>query len=439
MLDEIFGSTNFIATVIWQKMFSPKNSARHISESHDYVVVYAKRADQWSPNLIPRTDAQDKRYKNPDNDPRGVWTSSDLSARNYYSLGTYSVTCRSGRVIGAPPKGRYWSISEENFKQLDADGRVWWGKTGNNMPRLKRFLVDVKEGVVPETLWPHTQVGNTQEAKKELVSICDFSDSSSVFITPKPTRLIRRIIQIATSKDSIILDSFAGSGTTGQAVLAANAEDGGSRRCVLVELDPGIASNVTRQRLERVSSGYNDAKGNSIDGLGSGFRYCRLGRTLLDEHGNINGDVPFADLARYVYLLETGVPIPKRPRKDCPLLGAHRGRAIYLLYNGVLGDRRPQSGNVLTRAVLQALPPHPEDDGSPVYDGSPKPSKLPRAGGEDSTGSEARRTGGETGSEAGGTSGPRVIYGEACRLSDATLAAENITFRQVPYALKEAK
>ena len=170
--------------------------------------------------------------------------------------------------------------------------------------------------------------------------------------------------------------------------------------------------------LGKDSNGCTDAKGNNIAGLGSGFRYCRLGRTLLDERGNINGDVPFADLARYVYLLETGVPVPKRPRKNCPLLGVHRGRAIYLLYNGVLGDRRPQGGNVLTRAVLQSLPPHPG------YDGPPSPSKK---NSEQTTASESHRTG-----------GPRVIFGEACRLSDATLSAENITFRQVPYALKEA-
>ena len=252
VLDEIFGSTNFIATVIWQKMFSPKNSAKHLSESHDYVIVYAKHADEWSPNLIPRTEAQDKRYKNPDNDLRGPWTSGDCSARNYYSEGTYAITCPSGRVIPHPPTGTYWRYSKSEFERLDADNRIWWGKDGNNVPRIKRFLSEVKQGVVPDTLWAHTAVGNTQEAKKELVAICDFPDSSSVFITPKPTRLIRRIIQIATDKDSIILDSFAGSGTTGQAVLTANAEDGGSRRCVLVELDPGIASNISRQRLERI-------------------------------------------------------------------------------------------------------------------------------------------------------------------------------------------
>jgi hypothetical protein len=216
------------------------------------------------------------------------------------------------------------------------------------------------------------------------------------FPTPKPTRLISRFIQIATDKDSIVLDSFAGSGTTGHAVLSANQADGGSRQCVLVEMDPHISTTVTRERLLKTSVGYTDSKGKTQPGLGSGFRYCKLGRTLLDEFGDINGDVPFTDLARYVYLLETGVPIPKRPKKDCPLLGVHQGRAIYLLYNGVLGDRRPAGGNVLTNSVLAGLPPHPEGNGS------------------------------------------RVIFGEATRLSESTLARENIVFRQIPYSLRES-
>jgi adenine-specific DNA-methyltransferase len=394
--DEIFGVANFIAAVIWQKMFSPKNSARHLSESHDYVLVYAQNAELWRPNLVPRSDDQKQRYKNPDNDPRGPWSSGDCSARNYYSEGTYAITSPSGRVIAGPPKGTYWRFSQKEFDRLNSDNRIWWGKDGNNVPRVKRFLTDVKDGIVPETLWLHTEVGNTQEAKKELVSICDFEDSASVFITPKPTRLIRRILDIGSDKDSIIFDTFAGSGTTGQAVLAANKADGGTRKCVLVEVLPEVADRVTRQRLQRVCEGYEGSSGVTIDGLGSGFRYCKLGRTLLDEFGDINGDVPFTDLARYVYLLETGVPIPKRPKKDCPLLGVHQGRAIYLLYNGVLGDRRPAGGNVLTNSVLAGLPAHPDGKGS------------------------------------------RVIFGEATRLSESTLARENIVFRQIPYSLRES-
>src|SRR5713226_3353677 len=160
LLDEIFGVRNFVATLIWQKNFSPKSTARHLSEDHDYVVLYARDADRWRPNLIPRTSQQDERYKNPDNDPRDSWTSGDLSARNYYSLGTYPVTCPSGRVISGPPRGTYWRVSKEKFQELDADRRIWWGKSGNNVPRLKRFLSDVKEGLVPQTIWPHAEVGN---------------------------------------------------------------------------------------------------------------------------------------------------------------------------------------------------------------------------------------------------------------------------------------
>ncbi len=232
---------------------------------------------------------------------------------------------------------------------------------------------------------------------------CDWiTDDRLDFSTPKPTRLVQRILQIATDHESIVLDSFAGSGTTGQAVLDLNEADGGNRRFILVELDRAICETVTAQRLRRVVA---DRQPSETGGGGSqtrqaasrsiGFRYCRLGRALLDADGNINGAVPFADLARYVYLLATGVPAPKQPRKDCALLGVHHGQAIYLLYNGVLGDRRPAGGNVLTRAVSAQLPPHPEGRGG------------------------------------------RVVYGEACRLGEATLRRENVTFRQVPYSLRE--
>src|SRR5487761_895527 len=220
-------------------------------------------------------------------------------------------------------------------------------------------------------------------------------DGKQVFENPKDHEVIARLISYVSGPKDIVLDSFAGSGTTGHAVVTLNARDGGRRRSILVEIDANIAREITRERLARVCGGYTDAGGEHVAGLGSGFRYCRWAKTLLDEEGNINGDVPFADLARYVYLLETGVPAPKRPNKNCPLLGVHRGRAVYLLYNGVLGDKRPASGNVLTSRVLAALPPHPDGDA------------------------------------------PRAIYGEACRLSEATLARENVTFRQIPYSLRE--
>ncbi len=173
-MNEVFGEENFIATVIWQKVFAPKNSARHFSEDHDYVVVYAKNAEIWSPRLLPRSEEMESRYGNLDNDVRGPWASDNLTARNFYGAGTYPVTCPSGRVIDGPPSGTYWRVSKEKFDALDADNRIWWGADGGNMPRLKRFLSDVQDGRVPQTLWTYEEVGHTQEAKKELIATVDF-------------------------------------------------------------------------------------------------------------------------------------------------------------------------------------------------------------------------------------------------------------------------
>lgn len=449
LLNEVFGKDNFVATIIWQKVFSPKNSAKYLSEDHDYILLYAKNKAVWDRNLLPRSGTQDERYSNPDNDPRGPWTSGDLSARNYYSEGTYPVTTPSGRVIPGPPKGTYWRVSKEKLLELDQDGRIWWGEDQNNVPRLKRFLCEVKEGVVPQTLWTYTQVGHTQEAKKELIQICDFESSDDVFVTPKPTRLIRRILQIATGPNDLVLDSFAGTGTTAQAVLEQNQEDGGRRRFILIEVAPDVARPVTHQRLQRVIQGYpftgtertelfrqkltvtafrksaetlarieeiKDAQKQAYDGFetkiedecivlygrtqikgfkegtGGGFRYCELGETLFDAGGQIrHGAVTFADLARHVFFTETGAPLPADTDGETPLIGVHRGTAIYLLYNGIMDDVQPDAGNVLTRALLAALPAH---------------------------------------------DGPKVIYGNGCLLGREYLQQQGITFRQTPYEIK---
>jgi adenine-specific DNA-methyltransferase len=161
VMDEVFGRENFVATVIWRKNYAPKSSARHFSEDHDYILVYARNGATWTPNPMPRTSKQDKAYKNPDSDARGLWKTSDLSARNPYSLGIYDVRCPSGRVIEGPPKGRYWSVSKEKLLDLDRNNRIWWGKDGNSIPQLKRFLSEVKQGVVPQTYWPYEEVGHT--------------------------------------------------------------------------------------------------------------------------------------------------------------------------------------------------------------------------------------------------------------------------------------
>ena len=286
VMNEIFGEENFIATVIWQKVFSPKNSARHFSEDHDYIVVYAKSAEDWTPRLLPRTQEMEARYANPDNDPRGPWTSGDLSARNFYGEGTYAITSQSGRVIDGPPAGRYWAVSQKSFLELDADNRIWWGTDGSNMPRLKRFLSEVQAGKVPQTLWAHTDVGNTQEAKKELMAAVEFPNSDVVFDTPKPTRLIRRILQIGTEPKTgdLVLDFFAGTGTTMDALFAQNAEDGGNRRCILVQLPEPLEgaesvgwktiADVTKARVR--GAGMRHKKADPMFAGDVGFRCYRL-------------------------------------------------------------------------------------------------------------------------------------------------------------------
>lgn len=268
LADGIFGDDNFVACVVWQKVYSPKNSARHFSEDHDYILVYAKNAEFWRPNLLPRSEEQKGAYKNLDNDPRGLWKTSDLSARNYYGEGTYPVVTPMGRVIAGPPKGRYWTVSKANFERLNSEGRIWWGRNKDSIPQVKRFLSDVKQGVIPQTLWSYHEVGHTQEAKKELVSICDFKDSNAVFDTPKPVRLIERAIRISGNKNSTILDFFAGSGTTLHATMALNAEDGGKRQCILVtNNENGICEEVCYERNKRVIQGYRTPKGEDVSGL----------------------------------------------------------------------------------------------------------------------------------------------------------------------------
>ena len=270
LMNEIFGEHNFIATVIWQKIDGPKNTAMHLSEDHDYIVIYSRNADIWRPNKVPRTEVMIARYKNPDNDVRGPWLLSDLAARNQYTQGRYSITTPSGRVIKGPPAGSYWRISKERFEEFNRDGRIWWGKTGDNRPGIKRFLSEVQEGVVPQTLWLWQEVGSTRHAKQELSEIMATGASQDLFITPKPSSLIKRILQIATKPEAIILDSFAGSGTTAHAVLELNKEDSGNRKFILVECED-YADSLTAERVRRVIKGVsNKPEGQSSMGFARG-------------------------------------------------------------------------------------------------------------------------------------------------------------------------
>ena len=282
---EVFGEENFVAQIIWQKVFSPKNSARWFSEDHDYILVYAKNGDSWTPNLLPQTDEMIARYKNPDNDARGVWQSDNLTARNRYDAGLYSVKCPSGRVIEGPPKGSYWRVSEANFKKLDADNRIWWGADGDNMPRLKRFLTEVKQGRTPQTLWFYKEVGHTQDAKKTLLKYVQFEETENVLNSVKPVELLQRVLQLATSpsSDDIVLDFFSGSATTAHAVLQQNSEDGGKRRFVGVQVaeplptpEPGMTSifEMGLQRVRNVAQELHQQHSTVKQDLG--FRVLRI-------------------------------------------------------------------------------------------------------------------------------------------------------------------
>lgn len=281
--DEVFGSANFIANVIWHKMDSPKNSARHLSEDHDYILLYAKNAEQWRPRLLPRSEKMVDRYQNPDNDPRGPWLLGDLAARNYYSKGIYKITTPSGKVIDGPPAGSYWRISKERFDELAADNRIWWGQSGDNRPGIKKFLSEVKDGVVPQTYWPWKDVGSTRNAKQELSKLMEASSGDELFITPKPVKLIERMLEIATgsTEGALVLDFFAGSGATAHAVLARNAADGGNRRWISVQLpekagEGSTISTLCQERIRRagktILAGEKDEQWNQD----IGFRTLRI-------------------------------------------------------------------------------------------------------------------------------------------------------------------
>jgi len=239
--DEIFGEENFIASIIWQKVYSPKNSAKYFSVDHDYVLLYARNANVWRPNLLPRSAEADARYENLDNDPRGPWKPSDLTARNYYSKGLYEVENPAGKKFNSGV-GRYWRQSYEKFLEMIEDDRVWWGPNGDAMPAQKRFLSEVQQGIIPQTIWFYKEVGHTQEAKKELLKYVTFSENENVLNSVKPTRLIQKMLQIGTDSNSgdIVLDFFSGSGSTAHAVLKQNMADAGDRRFIGIQINEAL-------------------------------------------------------------------------------------------------------------------------------------------------------------------------------------------------------
>ena len=296
LANQRLGAANFVANVIWQKNYSPKNSARHFSEDHDHILVYARSGANWLPALLPRTAEMEARYLNPDKDLRGPWKPGDLSARNPYSEGVYPITGPSGRVIPGPPPGTYWRVSKTKFEQLDRDKRIWWGVDGNNVPAIKRFLSEVKQGRVPQTIWPYQEVGHTQDAKKELLAYTNLSVDESVFNTPKPSALIRQVLKLATDADregEWVADFFAGSGTTGHAVLAQNHEDKAGRRFLLVECN-AYFENLLVHRLKKAATGPDWKKGGAMDGSGLFMRVQTL-EQYDDTLENLDSEIGAGD------------------------------------------------------------------------------------------------------------------------------------------------
>ena len=291
--DEVFGEENFVASVIWEKKYSPANDAKWLSDNHDYILIYAKQKEIWRPKLLPRSDEQNSRYTNRDNDPRGVWKAADMTVKSYSAAYDYPITTPSGRVV-TPSEGRCWNTSKENFEKLVEDNRIWFGENGDNMPAVKKFLTEVKDGMVPLTIWKYSEVGHNQEGRQELKKLFD---DKGYFDGPKPTRLLNRILKIANlESDSIILDFFSGSATTAHAVMQLNAEDGGNRRFILVQLP-----ELCDEKSEAYKAGYKN-----ICEIGK-ERIRRAGKKILEEHTQVTmaeGNHPL-DVGFRVFKLDT--------------------------------------------------------------------------------------------------------------------------------------
>ncbi|RVZ61709.1 site-specific DNA-methyltransferase [Helicobacter pylori] len=274
LMDEVFngGGDNFVNTIIWEKKYSPQNDAKWFSDNHDFILLYAKDKEIWRPNLLPRTSEMDARYKNLDNDERGAWKPSDCLVKTYMASYDYPITTPSGKVV-TPPKGRCWMTSKENFQKLVDDNRIYFGRNGDNVPSLKRFLNEVKQGTTPLTIWKYTEVGHNQDATKQLLALFN---NVKLFDTPKPEALLQRIIEISTQENDLVLDFFAGSGTT-----CAVAHKMKRRYIGIEQMD--YIETITKERLKKVIEGEQGGISKKCDFKGGGsFVYAELKEVNLE-------------------------------------------------------------------------------------------------------------------------------------------------------------
>ncbi len=445
LMDELFGRRSRLGILVWKsRHFTDTRPQSGISEDHEYILVYGKTAEQ----RIRGKDKDFTKYKNPDNDPRGPWTSCSLLGKATKEQRPNLHYDFADPVTGQTfpcPKRTGWICAKETMLGYAQDKRLLYPKKPGGRLRQKVFKHELKSDVMgfPSVITDHSTSDGTEALRSVL--------GDQIFSFPKPPRLICDLVLQATEPTDIVLDSFAGSATTGEAVLYANQTDGGSRRFLLVEMDETVCSGIARPRLSTVICGrrpdgsawqrdetellaeekltitaikkgaevnarFDELRDDNRDefdelkkviedgylrlygirrgveaGLGGGLRYCRLGPTVFEETGAIRSGVTFGELAAHIYFAETGEPLPKRSNGKTPLLGIHNGKSIYLLFNGILGDRSTSGGNVLTNSVLAALPAY---------------------------------------------NGPRIIYGEGSRLGKARLKREGVVFKQIPYGIK---
>lgn len=323
VLDEIFGKKGFIACNVWQKRYSRENRGA-IGDAHEYIFVYSKDPEDFKKNRnkLPLTEKQAKIYKNPTNDPRGRWRTIPMTAQGFRPNQMYEIAGPDG-TVHVPPEGRCWSTIEENYLKLKKEGKIYFGKNGDAQPSVLRFLSEVP-GIVPWTWWPSDEVGHTDESRKEIRT---FFGTQTAFETPKPTRLIERIIKIATKEGDLILDSFAGSGTTANAVLNLN-KDGGNRKFILVEMED-YAETITAERVKRVINGYGEGS-KKIEGTEGDFSFYNLGAPLFREEDILNEEVGEENIRKYVWFSETKAEY--QPQEEEHLLGTKDGTAYYFYY-----------------------------------------------------------------------------------------------------------